>query len=194
MTQFETVPSVEWLFEDGRTFAYDWLDPSLPYLKGYAESRVFGSQKVTTLHRLVQSIGETLQMDESNRPDSQSVTNLLPRPTPPVPTRLLGEWEGMVERVSGATFAARIVDLKGNRPEELAEFDIDDVSPDDRSLVMPGGLFFWTIVRETKDGRPAQKSELRFRRLIVDPDRNIERAQKWAAEVSDLFKDPASDR
>jgi hypothetical protein len=193
MTSVETLRPDEWPYHDDRTFAYDWLNPTFLYLKGYAESRVLGSRKATTALRRPHDLDETVQAVHANRPPMQAVTKLLPRRTPPIPTRLLGEWEGTVERVSGATFAARIVDLKGNRPEEQAEFDLEDVSPDDRMMVIPGGLFFWTIVRETKDGRPTQKSELRFRRLVVDPEKDIGRAKIWAAEVAELFKDSVSD-
>jgi hypothetical protein len=194
MTELETIRSAERVHDDNRTFVYDWLNPTFPYLKGYAESRIFGSARVTTVDPPTGAVDEALQLDDrANRPSVTPVTDLLPRLAPPVPTRLLGQWEGMVERVTGSTFAARIVDLKANRPEELAEFDIDDVSPDDWPLVVPGGLFFWSIVRETRGGRPTQKSELRFRRLIADPETNIERARQWATEVAELFKDSASD-
>ena len=193
MTEFATIRSIEWLHDDARTFAYDWLNPTFPYLKGYAESKIFGSQKGSTLYRLIDEVDETLQMeDRPNRPEVINITDLLPRAAPPIPTRLVGQWEGMVDRVTGSTFAARLVDLRGSRPEELAEFDIEDVSPDDIPLVVPGGLFFWSIVRESKDGRPSQKSELRFRRLIADPEKNIGRARKWATEVIQLFNESAS--
>ena len=51
---------------------------------------------------------------------------------------------------NGDTFVARLADLTGKGPEEEAEIAFQEISPDDRSLIVPGALFTWTIGRVTE--------------------------------------------
>jgi hypothetical protein len=80
----------------------------------------------------------------------------------------LQEWEGVVEWVDGDRFGARLTDITEPGENEVTDFTLDEVSDDDVELVLPGGVFYWTIARET--GRLGQRrhvSMLRFRRLPV---------------------------
>jgi hypothetical protein len=82
-------------------------------------------------------------------------------------------WEGVVEHVdkSRTTFECRIVPLmpEGTDPAkvELTEFSFDDLANEsDRSLVVPGAVFYWTVGRSrNRAGTVANLSLLRFRRL-----------------------------
>jgi hypothetical protein len=196
MTEFVTVRHTDINDLDHGTFPQPHWLVSFPFMQGYVESALHRNLRTYSLLDQSTRDGSSLLDSEDNPTYREAIKlpDLLPRAEAPEQTRLIGEWEGMVEQVTGSAFSARIVDLIGNRPEEVAEFDIDDVATDDQPLVVPGGLFYWTISRTINaGGRPLQSSELRFRRLIVNGARNLERAQRWAASVTSLFEPPSSE-
>ena len=61
----------------------------------------------------------------------------------------------------------QLVDLTNQaNPDEEAVFDLDEVTPDDLSLVRPGAVFRWTIgYRTALHGQKVRVSEFRFVRL-----------------------------
>lgn len=78
------------------------------------------------------------------------------------------EWEGVVDWVEGDRFGARLSDITEAGEVEYTDFTLDEISEDDLDLVVPGGVFYWTVARET--GRLGQRrhvSMLRFRRLPI---------------------------
>jgi hypothetical protein len=79
------------------------------------------------------------------------------------------EFEGMVLSVdaNGECFVARVADLTRQGSEEEAEIAFDEISPDDRSLIVPGALFTWSIGRTTEvNGQVRRVSDIRFRRFF----------------------------
>jgi hypothetical protein len=78
------------------------------------------------------------------------------------------EFEGVVLTidVKHNTFFARLVDHTSNYPDEEVEIALDEVSSDDRSLIVPGALFSWNIGRTERSGQVQRVSELRFRRIF----------------------------
>ena len=109
---------------------------------------------------------------------------------PPKTSTVIGMWEGVVtELPDEQSIVARVVDmLRGDRLEETAEFDVDEVSEGDRSLLRVGALFYLTVYREPGDRR-RRFSEVRLRRL--PPIRVSERDEAWADASLGLFMDPA---
>ena len=123
------------------------VDP-LPYLLNSLPS---GIERPTSDTSQI-SDREDFEVGTRDRPSERS-SHKPPEFLPPItvePIQITGEWEGIVEQISGSTFIARITDLRGHRPDELAEFDYDDTATDDRPLIVPGGLFYWSIFRVTK--------------------------------------------
>jgi hypothetical protein len=98
----------------------------------------------------------------------------------------LQEWEGVVEWVEDGRFGARLTDITDRGEDESGDFTLDEVSDDDLQLVLPGGVFYWTIARET--GRLGQRrhvSMLRFRRLpAVRAARRVD-VRKEAERIAD---------
>jgi hypothetical protein len=80
-------------------------------------------------------------------------------------------WEGVVEGVDGDEFRARLTPFRrgtaNSAQVEYTEFTFDDLAnPDDRSLVMEGARFYWTLGRATNPaGTLTNVSLVRFRRL-----------------------------
>lgn len=76
--------------------------------------------------------------------------------------RRLEEREGVIldPSVSEGSVRVRLVDPRGNAPDEEAEVDLEQFSPMDRRLVKPGALFFWSIGYVT---RPSGRRELVLR-------------------------------
>lgn len=78
----------------------------------------------------------------------------------------LQSWVGLVESVSETSFTARISDETNTaNPIEEIELPLDEVSGSDRTLVVPGGTFYWSIgYRDSADGQRERISTLRFAR------------------------------
>ncbi len=100
--------------------------------------------------------------------------------------KALTRWEGVVEKFTNNGFAARLIPIENGRPDqsrvEVTEFDWDELTiPQDVEHVRPGSVFYWALVRRTREGGSQQKtSELRFRRT---PPPNRETIQRAAAEA-----------
>lgn len=84
--------------------------------------------------------------------------------------RALMHWEGVVERVEGEQFHARLTPFEGGAPDrarvEYTDFALDDLAnKEDRALVHEGARFYWTIGRaKNQAGTNTNVSLLRFRR------------------------------
>ncbi len=101
------------------------------------------------------------------------------------------EFEGMVVAVDPdcAFFVARLADLTANRPVEEAEIGFDEVSLDDKALIVPGAVFSWHIGRSTETGGQVRRiSEVRFRRFFRFAASAIARAEEDAARMLELLK------
>ena len=74
--------------------------------------------------------------------------------------KVLQQWEGTVLSQQDDRFEALVRDVTEKRsPEERATFKIDDITEDDRSLIKPGAIFFWTIGYEIRpSGRRTSRS------------------------------------
>jgi hypothetical protein len=85
--------------------------------------------------------------------------------------RALMHWEGVVERLEGNGFRARLTPFRNGAADpaqvEFTDFSMDDLANrEDRSLVKEGARFYWTIGRATNDaGTLFNVSLVRFRRL-----------------------------
>jgi hypothetical protein len=93
---------------------------------------------------------------------------------------VLQKFEGVVQSVTENSFVARLTDKTHDEHEE-AEFHLEEVSPGDRNLVMPGAEFYWVIGREVKPyGQISRSSILRFKRIPAWSNEEVEQAKAEA--------------
>jgi hypothetical protein len=115
-----------------------------------------------------------------------SLTWRVGEPQPTSPIRVTHRWEGTVLCVYDDFFEAKITSLtdESSDVDVTAEFSIQDLSDDDRSLLNPGASFYVTATRERRSGgRIKHSSDVRFRRL-----------GRWNADEIALLKERAKKR
>lgn len=96
----------------------------------------------------------------------------------------LQKWEGVVTEVEKDIFNARLLDLTDDNPEEEADFSIEEVSEDDRKLLKPGAVFYWSLgYLTTGTGQVIRTSIVKFRRLPAWTETEVKRAQEQAAKI-----------
>ena len=80
--------------------------------------------------------------------------------------QLLAKWEGLVESVDENGFSARLYDMLQDMEPQHAEFPFSEISPDDRTLVQPGAVFYWSIGYQIElSGQRRRTSSICFRQL-----------------------------
>jgi len=90
----------------------------------------------------------------------------------------LQKWEGTVIELESDSFLAKLNDLTSNNPPEITEFSISDVPDDDKDLLRIGAIFFWYVgYTKSIQGQLTRGSTIRFRRLPVWSEREIEQAK-----------------
>lgn len=99
--------------------------------------------------------------------------------------RSLERWEGVVDELKGNEIFVRLYSDSIPNCHETAVLSTNDVDPDDRELLVPGGVFYWSIgYRDGPSGRETI-SVMRFRRL---PAWDEKRLNKVRREADELFK------
>lgn len=101
-------------------------------------------------------------------------------PTPHVFFRAMQKWEGHVTDVRDDSFIAILSPILGEGPDQEAEILIEDVSLDDRPLIEPGAVFYWSIGYQDQPQR-TRVSLLRFRRLPIWNQRDLDTAKRKAS-------------
>ena len=97
-------------------------------------------------------------------------------------------WEGVVLEVADGTFRARLVDLDRHAPDEDAEIYWSEVSDEDKDLVEPGAVFYWSIGYYTdRMGQRVRRSLIRFRRLPTWTERELEDARLEAEKTARIL-------
>jgi hypothetical protein len=92
--------------------------------------------------------------------------------------------------VEDETFVARLHDSSGARPAEEAEFYVADLSEDDKALLAPGAIFYWSIgYRLTARGQKSKVSLVKFRRLPAWSAKDLDAVQARAQELIDRFSE-----
>ncbi|WP_289645050.1 hypothetical protein [Maribacter aestuarii] len=75
-------------------------------------------------------------------------------------------WQGMITEIKDESFKAKLSDLSSGGTDEIAEFDIKEISPSDEHLLEIGSLFYWSLGSYMENGQMVNRSEIRFQRLI----------------------------
>ena len=99
------------------------------------------------------------------------------------------QWEGTVSEVGDSEFVAVLADLtEPTRAREQAVFSLDEVPDEDHELVVPGGVFYWSIGYERgRGGQKKSTSLIRFRRLPAWTTREIDAVHREARELLNDF-------
>ncbi len=143
-------------------------------------ARSAGGQEATSLPQ------RRLPEDRPNIivPMPGAMPRIEPSPTPRF--QVLQKWEGVVLDVTADSFHARLTDLTGGAPAEEAELLLDDVPPDDRDLVAPGAIFYWSVgYLDLFSGQRMRSSSMRFRRLPAWGSTELAAAQERARAVAE---------
>ena len=99
----------------------------------------------------------------------------------------LQKWHGHVLEVREDTFVARLTPTAGEGPEQEAELYVEEVAADDRWLIEPGAVFYWSIGYLDRPSGRLRVSILRFRRLPAWTYRELSSARQRANEFKNLF-------
>lgn len=119
--------------------------------------------------------------------------NVLRFPRRPLPTHrfaVLQKWEGTVLSIADNEEVVAVVrDLTDrSSPDEEATFSIEEFAPSDRSLMVPGAIFYWNIgYRTTDSGQRERVSVFRFRRLPGWTRSEIEAVRRKAQSLKELL-------
>jgi len=102
--------------------------------------------------------------------------------------RAIQKWEGFVLDVGSDTFRARLVSIVGEGPDQEAEIYLEEVDPDDRPLLQPGAVFYWTIGYLDRPSGRLRAAILRFRRLPAWSETELNAARNEAKKLASLFE------
>jgi hypothetical protein len=93
------------------------------------------------------------------------------------------KWEGFVIEVKKDTFIARLTPIIGQGPDQETEIYLDEIEPEDQSLIQPGAIFYWSIGYLDRPSGRRRVSIIRFRRLPTWTTKEREIAKAKAAEL-----------
>jgi hypothetical protein len=99
-------------------------------------------------------------------------------------------WICHIIEINNNTFTARLDELgMENGTYEFAEFDFDEVNPEDQKLISLGSIFYWTVGRLMKGSQIVKESFIRFQRLpswnvpefnnVIDQSSKLRSRLKW---------------
>ncbi len=104
-------------------------------------------------------------------------------------SRVKHQWEGCITKVLEKKFLADLVNE--DEDELIAEFDIDDVSEDDKELIQVNNIFYWSIGHRTTQGNQRINEEIIiFRRLPAWRKFDINKPSEKAKKFIEFFTPP----
>lgn len=101
--------------------------------------------------------------------------------------KALQKWEGHVLEVTDDSFLARLVTIEGEGPAQEVEIPLEELEQEDRKLVEPGAVFYWSIGYLDRPSGRLRASQIRFRRLPAWSSRELARARIEAKELGGLL-------
>ncbi len=87
------------------------------------------------------------------------------------------QWVGHVVEIKDDVFVAKLDDLYLNTTHEIAEFEINEVSPGDKELLKLGASFYFSLGYQLKSGQVRKMSLLRFRRAKLWDESFVEKIE-----------------
>ncbi|AEB09814.1 hypothetical protein [Desulfobacca acetoxidans] len=100
----------------------------------------------------------------------------------------LQKWQGYVLIVTDNSLLVRLVDLSKNGGDEEAEIPIEEISDDDKDLIRPGAIFYWSIgYLDSYSGQRSRVSVIRFQRLPSWSKEEIDAAKREAEHLQEAI-------
>ena len=100
----------------------------------------------------------------------------------------LQKWRGIVEKVNKNFFKAKLINLTDKGFDEYAEISNDEITQEDTELIKPGAIFYWSIgYSHSSTGQRRRFSDIRFRRIPIWDEKEINIARKKAKKISSLI-------
>ncbi len=75
-------------------------------------------------------------------------------------------WLGHIIEITNENFTAKLIDKNNPTTYEIAQFDIDEVSKGDLTLLKLGALFYWSVGYANQNGQVIKQSLIRFKRAL----------------------------
>lgn len=97
---------------------------------------------------------------------------------------LLKKYEGFVTSRADETFMARLAQNTSDYPVLEAEFELEELSEEDRELAVEGAALVWTIGYRYDGSTRKRESAIYFRRLPAWSDKEIEQGREAAQELT----------
>lgn len=89
-------------------------------------------------------------------------------------SKRIQSWKGVIISYTDKTFSAKLYDLNAGGTFEIGEFEKEDISPDDLSLLSDGAIFYWSVGHYMENGQSVKRSDIRFQRLITLDENDID--------------------
>ncbi len=74
------------------------------------------------------------------------------------------KWVGHIIDFNDEVITAKLNDINNPTTYEIAEFDVDEVPPEDREFISNGAGFYWSLGQVNDNGQIEKKSLIRFQR------------------------------
>jgi hypothetical protein len=154
----------------------------------------------TAFQDFIRPTEQVIQQDQQTRSDRSYADRAVAEPIQ-LPIRLrelpprsvfapIEEWEGTVLSVEPDSFIARLVNKSGSQvPEEEGQFTMAQLSStEDRGLVAPGSIFYFSIgYEESPSGQRRTSAFLRFRRLPAWTSAELKVIEAEADRLAEVF-------
>ncbi len=124
--------------------------------------------------------------DEREQADDLSVNQNHPK-KPGKRFRIIQKWEGTVIEVTNDTIVVELKTISGEEGDLIAEIFMEEVDRDDRTLVIPGAVFYWNIGYLQQPSGTMRISLIRFRRLPPWNKRQLQKAKIETAKLKALL-------
>lgn len=133
----------------------------------------------------------SVEIADDSSPTSEPLTNQVEAGPAKRRVELLQHWQGVVrgEPDVNGDFEVTLEDITDrSRPDEAATMSMAEVSNDDRSLVVPGAVFYVFVGRELDEfGQLSRFFRVRFRRLPRLTASDLLRARRKSAPFAALL-------
>lgn len=100
-------------------------------------------------------------------------------------------YEGTVIELTKEGFFGQLRRVDNNDgSREQSEFTLNEVSDEDRALLAPGAVFYWTVgYQTTQSGQRKIESEVRFRRLPAWSNSDFDELDRRASALDAFFSE-----
>lgn len=95
------------------------------------------------------------------------------------------KWIGHVIEIRDDEFVAKLEDITKGGTNEIGEFDINEISEEDKSLLKTGATFYWSIGYANEGSQVKKESIIRFQRVFNWDEDDYNESLDRASNLSD---------